>query len=590
MPRLWTGVLMGAYLAILCKNEDVNIVDEEFFFRDTQYGQIRGAVKSVLGSKKVERYLSIPYAAPPVGELRFEKPEAPAKWEGTRDALLTPPSCPQSSNYWFYVHLHTPYFTHSDEDCLYMNVYVPQTGAADGKMAVLVHIHGGSNEYGMGAMFDGDVLAAQGEIIVVNFNYRLASLGFLSAGPEFPGNYGLMDQAAALKWVSRNIHFFGGDPTKVAIEGHSAGAGDVGFHILSPLSKGFFRYAIMQSGSPTADWALLQDTNTAISSATEFGEKLGCYTSKDMYKLKQCLKTKPWQSIMRIRYAYAPGKFCMSPVVDGLFIQNNTTKLLKEAELNGEAFMAGITNNEGTMWMQGRENVELTPRNLGISIGDTNNQVVKSNLVIHEYRPWDDRDNNAANVTAIANILGDSIIVAPVVDVAKRLSYRTDRLYFYSFDYHSPASTAPKWMGVPHGRDLFYLFGCPFSGHPLYNYTEEDRQVSKVFMNMWTNFVKTGKPSSTVGADQIFFEHFESQNQTYMKINGVDGNGTITVAYKPRPRQVEFWNSILPQLDYQTQKISAEYGTLTWGLVALSVTLFVCMAAIVIFLICRRRH
>ncbi|XP_046542993.1 neuroligin-4, Y-linked-like [Haliotis rubra] len=370
MPRLWTRVLMGAYLAMLCKNEDVNVVDESFVYRDTHYGLIRGTVKTVLDFKKVERYLGIPYAAPPVGELRFENPEEPATWEGTRDAFLTPPACPQIS--WKYVHMHVPSFNHSDEDCLYMNVYVPQTGGANGKMAVLVHIHGGSNEYGMGAMFDGSILAAQGEIIVVNFNYRLSTLGFLSGGPKFPGNFGLMDQAAALKWVSRNIHFFGGDPSKVTVEGHSAGAGDVGFHILSPLSKGFFRYAIMQSGSPTAYWALLKDTNKAKASALTFGEKVACYTSEDMYTFKQCLKALPWQTISSTWYPNAPGKFCISPVIDGLFVPSNATKLLKDAELNGEAFMAGITSNEGTMWIRGTERVELTAGRFGLSMGDNN--------------------------------------------------------------------------------------------------------------------------------------------------------------------------------------------------------------------------
>ncbi|XP_067678805.1 acetylcholinesterase-like [Haliotis asinina] len=585
MSRLWTGVLMGAYLAILCKNEDVNL-HESFVLRDTHYGRIRGSVKTVLGSKKVERYLSIPYAAPPVGELRFENPEEPARWEGTRDALLIPPACPQIS--WMYVHLHVPSFNHSDEDCLFLNVYVPQTGGANTKMAVLVHIHGGSNEYGMGALFDGSILAAQGEIIVVTFNYRLSALGFLSGGPKFPGNYGLMDQAAALKWVSRNIHFFGGDPTKVTIEGHSAGAGDAGIHILSPLSKGFFRYAIMQSGSPTAFWALL-DSDKAKESAIKFGEKVFCYTSNDMYKLKQCLKTLPWQTISSTWYPNAPGKFCISPVIDGRFVPSNATKLLKETELNGEAFMTGITSTEGTMWVHETEKFELTASRTTLSMGE-NNKLVKSNLVLHEYRPWDYKDNVTANITAFADILGDSVIVAPVVDVAKRLAARTDNLYFYSFEYQSPASTGPPWKGVPHGRDQFYLFGCPFSGHPLYNYTEEDRQVSKVFMNMWISFVKTGKPSSSVGADVIFFDHFESQNQTYMKISGVDGNGTITVAYKPRPRQVNFWNSILPQLDFQAQEVSPEYGSVTWGLAALSATLFICMVVNIIFLISRRRH
>ncbi|XP_067679637.1 neuroligin-4, Y-linked-like [Haliotis asinina] len=325
---------------------------EEFVVRDTHYGRVRGIVNTVLGSKKVERYLGIPYAAPPVGELRFENPEEPSTWKGVRNTTTLSPACPQRPQLMFYLTSHRPGFNDSDEDCLYMNIYVPQIEEGEIKMAVLVHIHGGSNQAGMGAMLDVDILAAEGEIIVVNFNYTLGALGFLSGGkPEFPGNYGLLDQTAALQWVSQNIHFFGGDPNKVTVEGHSAGAADVGYHIVSPLSKGLFRFAIIQSGSPTSPWASGSQHPEAL---TSFGEDIGCNSGHDLQKLKQCLKTKTLDEI--------------------------------------------------------RDNV---------------------------------------------------------------YSSRTD-------------------VSVPHGRDLFYLFGCPFSGHPLYYYTNEDRQISKVFMNMWINFVKTG--------------------------------------------------------------------------------------------------
>ncbi|XP_046556753.1 neuroligin-4, X-linked-like [Haliotis rubra] len=582
MFSLWTISVVVSYLATIVIISQA----EEFVIRDTLYGRIRGTVKTVLGSKKVERYLSIPYAAPPVGELRFENPEKPTTWEGIRNTTVLPPACPQISSHWDYVYSHRPGFNDSDEDCLYMNMYVPQIAKDDSKIAVLVHVHGGSNLAGMGAMLDMDILAAQGEIIVINFNYRLGALGFLSGGqPEFPGNYGLLDQTAALQWVSENIQFFGGDPSKVTVEGHSAGAADVGYHIVSPLSKGLFRFAIIQSGSPTAPWALQSQPRELLS---KFSEELGCNSSKDLQKLKQCLKTKKWTDIRDGPYRSdcVPSGMCLSPVIDGFSVEKNADILFKEAELNGEAFMAGITRDEGRFPDIVHPSMLVTPKNVKRFINN-NIDLVTSSIIAHEYYPWNDPLDRKATLFAFGDLWGDNDIAAPTFDIATRIAARTDNIHFYSFDYASPSA---KVQGVPHGRDLFYLFGCPFSGHPLYNYTDEDRQVSKVFMNMWSNFVKTGKPSSSVGADEIFFDHFESQNQTYMKINGADGNGTITVAYKPRPRQVEFWNSILPQLDFQVQEVSSEYGALTWGLVALSVTLFICMVANIIFLISRRRH
>ncbi|XP_067679635.1 neuroligin-4, X-linked-like [Haliotis asinina] len=561
---------------------------EDFVVRDTLYGRIRGTVKTVLGSKKVERYFSIPYATPPVGELRFENPEKPTTWTGVRNTTVLPPACPQTSSQWDYVYSHRPGFSNSNEDCLYMNLYVPQIAEDDGKMAALVHIHGGSNLVGMGAMLDMDILAAQGEIIVINFNYRLGALGFLSGGkPEFPGNYGLLDQTAALQWVSQNIHFFGGDPNKVTVEGHSAGAADVGYHIVSPLSKGLFRFAIIQSGSPTAPWAFQSNHRKILA---KFSEDLGCDSSNDMQKLKQCLKSKKWRDIRDRPYRHkcAPSGMCLSPVIDGFFVEKHADILFKEAELNGEAFMAGITRDEGRFPGMIHRTMLVTPNNVKQFINN-DFDLVTSSVVAHEYYPWNDPLDIQATLFAFGDIWGDNDIAAPTFEIATRLAARTDNVYFYSFDYASPSA---KFQTVVHGRDLFYLFGCPFSGHPLYNYIEEDREVSKVFMNMWVNFVKTGKPSSTVESDPVYFQQFDSENQAYMKIDAVGRKGAIKTAYKPRARQMAFWNNVLPQIitlqSNRTQTEKEKYGILTWSLAIVSGILFLCVIASATFLI--RKH
>ncbi|XP_046542685.1 acetylcholinesterase-like [Haliotis rubra] len=587
MSLQWTGLVVGAYFIAVVITSGA----EEYVVRDTAYGQVRGIVKTVLGSKKVERYFRVPFAAPPVGELRFENPEEPKSWEGILNATVKPPACPQTESEWSYVHMHVPGYTDSDEDCLYINIYVPQTGGADSKMAVLVHIHGGSNEVGMGTMFDGDVLAALGEIIVINFNYRLGPFGFLSGErPEFPGNYGLMDQTAALKWVSKNIHFFGGDPTKVTVEGHSAGGGNVGFHVVSPHSKGLFRYAILQSGSPTAYWALLRPPANAIFRTIRFAEKLGCYAEQDMQKLKQCLKTKDWKDIIKEEYDYVPGMYNFSPVIDQQFLHSDPETLLKDADLNGEVFMTGVTRDEGSLTavrVNEKMDIKLTPWFVeAVTTID-----IDIDLVVHEYKPWKDPDNKTANIIGLSDVVGDSTFVAPAIDVAKRLAQRTKNVYFYSFEYHSQVSMKPSWLGVPHGRDQFYLFGYPFTGHPLYVYTEEDRQVSKVLINMWSNFVKNGRPSLTTGDNQIDFEAFDAHNQTYMKINGIEGNGTITTDQRLRPRQVAFWNSLLPRMRNKEPEVKTEaYGTVTWVLIVLCVILFICMVVSIACAVHIRRH
>ncbi|XP_041360149.1 acetylcholinesterase-like [Gigantopelta aegis] len=563
---------------------------QEFTVRETVFGKIRGYVHSVLeNNSTVERFLGIPYAAAPTGHLRFENPRDPSPWMGVLNTTVLPPACPQSGAQWSYIRMHVPGFDHNDEDCLYMNIYVPKTGGDNvSDMAVLVHVHGGSNEVGMAAMFHGDVLAVMGNIIVVTFNYRLGPFGFLNGGnSDFPGNYGLFDQSFALHWVQKNIHFFGGDPSKVTVEGHSAGGGDVGFHIISPKSKGTFRYAIMQSGSPTAFWALVRPPRTLASPTARFSSQLDCPHTTDMGRVKQCLKTIYWENIALEQYQFAAGMFNHAPVIDNVFLSDTPENLIQESDLNGESYMTGLTRDEGSLTAELVVNkmnyfklTSMFARSFTPPASEAKNSRELSELVVHEYSPWSDPTNITANIIGLSEIVGDSTFVGPAVDVASRLARRNRDIYFYSFEYHSPLSPPPKWLGVPHGRDQFYLFGCPFSGHPLYNYSNEDREVSRVFIEMWSNFVKTGKPSfSSIPAEPI--PRFSGEDQLYVKISGYNGSATVAIGSRPRAKQVHFWNSLLPRIRIGQSSDEPMVGTIAWVFIALTGFLFVLVIALI---------
>ncbi|XP_063420074.1 neuroligin-2-like isoform X2 [Mytilus trossulus] len=233
--------------------------------RETVFGNVRGKISTRVPERQVEEYLGIPYASPPIGHLRFKRPQDPMIWEPlVLETTELPPACPQP--YIKYIDFHKPGFMNFDEDCLYMNIYVPKVDKV--ALPVLFFIHGGGNAVGMGAMFDGDILAAHGEIIVITFNYRLNDLGFY-ADPSIgiKGNNGLMDQVLAMKWVNRNIEYFNGDPSKVTIHGHSAGAIDAALHLLSNLTEGLFRNAIIHSCSPFSILALSPCVRTTRVSA-----------------------------------------------------------------------------------------------------------------------------------------------------------------------------------------------------------------------------------------------------------------------------------------------------------------------------------
>ncbi|XP_070194436.1 pyrethroid hydrolase Ces2e-like [Littorina saxatilis] len=572
--------------------------------RETMYGRVRGTMRTLhfLGGRQVERYLGVPYASPPVGDLRFEFPKPPESWEGVRDCSSMPKACPQTNWELNYVRMHVPEFKSSDmdEDCLYLNIYVPVTtsqGFTDGGgLPVLIHVHGGSNEVGMGALFEGDTLASLGEIIVISFNYRLGAFGFLSGeSPDLPGNYGLHDQTEAFRWVSKNIHFFGGDPAKVTIQGHSAGGTDVGQHVVSPHSKGLFRYAIMQSGSPLAYWAMVLPPISTLSATRHFVKDLGCVLTSNMAAVKACLKQLSWRAINDETYMHVRGIYNFSPLVDDHFILAAPEEALLTLPLNGEAFMTGITRDEGSLTAE-----------LILQMAETDNRQFRfeedypkdytpppvhafntvpgiGSLVYHEYKPFDDPFNKTANLIGVSHVVGDSTFVAPAVKLAKLMSRRSDDVYLYTFNHVSRLSSTPQWMGVPHGRDLFYLFGCPLSSHPLHKYTQLDKNVSRAFIDFWSNFVKHGRPSLSSDPD-LEFTTFEERNQSYVIVASDGHDADIHSARRLRPRQVAFWNNLLPKLRKKDSKIpESTEKTLTWVFVALTSVLLV---VVVILLVC----
>ncbi|KAH9499844.1 Neuroligin-4, X-linked [Bulinus truncatus] len=335
--------------------------DKRYVTKSTTYGLIRGYIHVRPNGDEVERYLGVPYASPPVGRLRFQLPVAPSVWRGVRDTTAEPYACVQSKSDVHYIKQHNPGFHgRMTEDCLHVNVYVPvRTGRCihlrqtiqENSLPVLVHIHGGSNEAGMGAMLHSDTLASEGKMIVVTMNYRLGVLGFLSVPHmNIPGNYGLYDQTMALSWVQQNIAFFGGDPARVTVQGHSAGGVDAGFHLLSPLSKGLFRYAILMSGSPTAYWALTPPTDPKEESMGPNSHliTLGCYFKEDASRTRTCLENFNMSILIDLSFEHPMGFYDFSPVVDGTFVTRDPKQGLGDL-VNAKSVMIGLVKDEGSL-------------------------------------------------------------------------------------------------------------------------------------------------------------------------------------------------------------------------------------------------
>ena len=300
--RLCVGAVVATGLGITAAQADSGPIVQ------TASGKVQGFVQN-----QVAEFLGIPYAAPPVGKLRWAPPEAAASWSGIRQATSYGPTCAQITTLGVFA---GPANNH--EDCLYANIFTPDLSDT-AKLPVIVWIHGGGNLDGESNDYDGGKMASQGKTVVVTFNYRLNLMGFLavasldSEGHNF-GNYGLLDQQMMLKWVRQNIAKFGGDPNNVTLGGQSAGAEDTGFAMLSPGASGLVQHGICESFCPTGN---LPTLSAAEAIGQKFAVAAGC-GNKTGAAQAICLRNVPAATIEALAgTASAASAYVTGPMLDG---------------------------------------------------------------------------------------------------------------------------------------------------------------------------------------------------------------------------------------------------------------------------------
>ncbi|XP_029289865.1 carboxylesterase 3 isoform X2 [Cottoperca gobio] len=524
-------------------------------------GLIRGENVMVKGTeRRVKQYLGIPFALPPVGPLRLAAPQDAEPWEGERDGTHQPPMCIQDPELVVKIAKsismqYTP--AELSEDCLYLNVYTPAEATKRDKLPVMVWIHGGGLAMGAASQYDGAPLAAYENIVMVVIQYRLGILGFLSTGDEHAqGNWGFLDQLAALRWVQENIEAFGGDPQTVTVAGESAGGISASILTLSPQAKGLFQRAIFQSGVATLG------TYTAkhpLRHAKIVANLTGCDRSSTE-ELVQCLRG---QSKDELVNATKKMKIFLGAVVDGVFLTDTAEELLKRKEVLKVPVMMGITNHEfGWMlpqnfappgWENGmnRETV-LAVLNMFNPAGASS----ANNLIVDEYMkyaktPEDIRD-------AFTEIIGDLLMTLPVIKVAGYHSDAGVPVYMYEFVYLSEIykHNRPCFVKADHADDVGFMFGgCFWNGHIKItgNITKEDEGICRTMMAYWSNFTRTGSPN---GPGHVTWPQYDRQKQEYMELGLMQ-----TVKQKLKKDRVHFATVILPQqLEQLAAAVAAEPG------------------------------
>jgi para-nitrobenzyl esterase len=449
-------------------------------------GLVRGTTAGT-----VHEFLGIPYAAPPTGNLRWRPPAPSASWEGVRDATQFGASCPQAT-------MLNPFLPPGpiSEDCLYLNVYTPtvRDRGGDGR-PVLVWIHGGGLTVDGARNYDGSKLAADG-VVVVTINYRLGALGFL-AHPALAarpggaaGNYGLMDQQAALRWVQRNIAKFGGDPRNVTIAGESAGGLSVLAQLVSPGARGLFQRAIVQSGT----FALNQrPLATAEAAGETFATAVGCPDQS-----AACLRSVPVASLVGKFGVEIPG------VVDGSVLTQPIGTALARGQFARVPVINGITHDEELLFVAGLGLTVSQGTNIPLAapLSDSANyqpdiaqalgvSAARAAAIANEY-PLSAYPNS---VVAFSLLVSDASFACPALQVDRWTAARGVPTYAYQFnDDNAPVNILGFSLGLAtHGAELPYLFDQPNTPVTL----NADQQALAASMRTdWASFAGTGNPSS----------------------------------------------------------------------------------------------
>ncbi|MFV1949866.1 MAG: carboxylesterase/lipase family protein [Anaerolineales bacterium] len=455
----------------------------------TENGDIRGV--PVGTGSAVIAYRAVPYAQPPVGDLRWRPPQQVISWEGVREAVDFGPSCSQPSQ-----NLIPDVEGMKSEDCLYLNVW---TEAEQGdRRPVMVWIHGGGFSIGSGSqsIHEGTNFAESG-IVLVTINYRLGPFGFLAhpalsaeSPQDISGNYGLQDQIAALKWVQRNITAFGGDPENVTIIGESAGSVSVSYLLVSPQAKGLFHKAILQSGVAAKSTPLRSNDRSIISGelvGVEIAEQLGVDdpaspSQETAAQLRRVTADELIKASDPRVGLFGDGRQ-MWPLIDGVVLPQSAFDTFAAGQHNAVPVLIGSNAHEGTLFL--RQIPIYGPLGYEVFVKAVFGQ--NSDQVLGMF-PTTSREQTRS---ALAELITVTTFTCPTRRAARLIEKQAPPIWMYHLTRVSPGGEK-NGLGATHGVDVFYIF----KNLPQDNYINEiDLDVANAMHDTWVRFARTGDPN-----------------------------------------------------------------------------------------------
>jgi para-nitrobenzyl esterase len=493
----------------------------------TSQGKIRGNQ-----FHRHQSFLGIPYAAPPVGPLRFRGPQPVSPWTGVRDALSFGCSEFQESSTWPGMEV-----GNQSEDCLYLNVYTPQTDSL--KRPVMFWIHGGGFTYGSGSqqMFNGEKLVTRGDVVLVTFNYRLGIFGFLNLPGTSP-NAGLQDQIAALIWVQDNIAFFGGDPDNVTLFGESAGGISAALHLAIPDSRDLFHRVITQSGSVSIYGNRLIPVDNSHILADEMGvEKLDLEKLRDLPAARLLKAQTHLIEKLQSQFIFLPFR----PVIDGKILPKSPLQAIKDGEARDKQLMAGSNKDELKAFnfdspfsnSLDQKMFLFSVRSMLRDIG--HNEGYAETLIEIYRREKDLTDGTPFDILMAIN--NDCFFRLPAIISAEAQQRYQPDTYVYLFTWPSPAFEG--MLGACHALEIPFVFGT-YEARGMSDLTGTGIDVGKLSLQMmdaWIAFARNGNPNHT---GIPCWERYDSHNRATMVFDKL-----TSLAHKPFDATRAAWEKII---------------------------------------------
>ncbi len=452
----------------------------------TESGPVRGVT-----TPQGQAFLGIPFAAPPVGALRFAPPAPAPGWRTVRDATRAGPACPQNS---------LPGAGRQSEDCLNLNVYAPHDASPAQPWPVMVWLYGGGFDSGDNVTYDPSRLAEQKGVVVVSPNYRLGALGFMAHAAlrgAGEGAYALMDQQAALRWVAANIALFGGDPGNITLFGESAGGWSACYQLTAPHAQGLFRRAIIESGACTSPLSAISMA-AAEAGGARMAAALGCDAGAGA---ADCLRHVPVSKLLKAKAARRGllGLNSWSPAWGGDVLPVSPRVAFETGRFAALPVIDGTNHDEGRIFLYTNrlKGKLFTQGSYEKILGDAFQDVTPK--VLAEYAA----EAKRARRIAYADVVTDSTFACPALTLNSLLRRRSP-VYAYEFDDPHAATTLPPTpitprLGSYHSAEIAYVFQTPWAVANPAGFNQSQRGLSDRIQAYWSAFAKAGSPNAIGG-------------------------------------------------------------------------------------------